>query len=73
MTVRWAASFSSAMRRVPSGVTATSSRLPRRASEARVEDRARMDHRLAMRPSDAAVFQAIDPPSVSTIVGNGLP
>ena len=27
----------------------------------------------ATRPSDAAVFHAIEPPSVSIIVGNGLP
>ena len=73
MTVRWAASFSSAIRRSPSGVTATSSRLPRRASVARVDDRARIDHRLAIRPSEAPVFQASEPPSVSMLTGNGVP
>ena len=71
--VRWANSFSMAIRRRPSGVTATNSRLPRRASAARVPDRARTDHRAAMRPSEAPVFQAIEPPSVSMPAGNGLP
>ncbi len=47
--------------------------LPRRDSAASVDDRARIDQMAAMRPSDAAVFQAIEPPSVSIIVGNGLP
>ncbi len=41
--VRCAASFSSAMRRLPNGVTATKSRLPRRASPASVDDRAKID------------------------------
>ena len=72
-TVRFAASFSRAMRRIPSGVTATSSRLPRRASEASVPDNARMDQRLTNRPSEAPVFQAIEPPRVATLTGKGLP
>ena len=42
--VRCAASFSSAMRRLPNGAAATKSRLPRRASPASVPDRARIDH-----------------------------
>ena len=42
--VTWAASFSSAIRRLPKGDTATKSRLPRRASPASVEDSARIDH-----------------------------
>jgi hypothetical protein len=41
--VRWAASFSRAMRRLPNGAAATKSRLPRRASPARVPDRAMID------------------------------
>jgi hypothetical protein len=43
ITVMCAASFSRAMRRLPNGAAATMSRLPRRASVARVEDRARID------------------------------
>ena len=39
-------SFSTAIRRRLSWVEATNSRLPRLASEARVDDRARIDHRL---------------------------
>ncbi len=45
--VTWAASFSSAIRRLPNGAAATKSRLPRRASPARVEERARIDQRPA--------------------------
>ena len=71
--VRCANSFSIAIRRSPRGVTATSSMLPRRDSAASVDDRARIDQMAATRPSDAAVFHAIEPPSVSIIVGNGLP
>ena len=73
MTVRCAASFSRAIRRIPIGVTAISSRLPRRASEASVPDIARMDQRHTIRASDAPVFQAIEPPSVATLTGKGLP
>ena len=71
--VRCAASFSSAIRRLPSGVVATNSRLPRRTSLAIVPDSARTDHSAAISPSDAAVFQAMEPPRVSIAVGNGLP
>ncbi len=73
MPVRCAPSFSSAMRRMPSGVVATNSRLPRRISPARVPESARTDHRLAISPMLAAVFQPSDPPSVSMLIGNGLP
>ncbi len=73
MPVRWAASFSTAIRRMPSGVVATNSRLPRRASAASVPDSASTDHSAAIRPSEAPVFQPIDPPSVSMLTGNGLP
>ena len=55
------------------GVAATNSRLPRRASAASVPDRARTDQRAAMSPSDAPVFQPIEPPSVSMFAGNGFP
>ena len=71
--VTCAASFSSAMRRLPSGVVATNSMLPRRTSLAIVPDSARTDHSAAIRPSEAAVFHAIEPPSVSIADGNGLP
>ena len=71
--VRCANSFSTAIRRRPSGVTATSSMLPRRDSAASVDDRARIDQMAVTRPSDAPVFQAIEPPSVSINVGKGLP
>jgi hypothetical protein len=47
MAVTWAASFSRAMRRLPSGATATMSRLPRLASPASVPDKARIDQRPA--------------------------
>jgi hypothetical protein len=47
-TVMWAASFSRAIRRRVIGAAATNSRLPRRASAAKVPDRARIDHRLAI-------------------------
>jgi hypothetical protein len=55
--VRWAASFSSAIRRLPNGVTATKSRLPRLASLASVEDRARIDHNAVPRAKIAPYFQ----------------
>ncbi len=44
IAVRCAASFSSATRRLPKGVAATRSRLPRRASVASVPESARIDH-----------------------------
>ncbi len=44
-SVRCAPTFSSAMRRLPNGAAATKSRLPRRASPARVPERAKTDHR----------------------------
>ena len=55
--VRWAASFSSATRRLPNGVTATNSRLPRLASLASVEDSARIDHSAVPRAKIAPYFQ----------------
>ena len=73
MPVRWAVTFSTAIRRIPSGVVATNSRLPRRASEARVPAIANTDHSATMSAIDAPDFQAIDPPSVSMLTGNGLP
>ena len=57
--VRWAASFSSAIRRLPNGAAATKSRLPRRASPARVEDRARIDHSAVPRAKMAPYFQVM--------------
>src|SRR5262249_46867396 len=47
ITVRWAASFSIAIRRRPKGAAATRSRLPRLASAARVPESATIGHRLA--------------------------
>jgi hypothetical protein len=44
---RWPDSFSSARRRRDIGAAATNSRLPRRASAARVPESARIDQRLA--------------------------
>ena len=44
MAVAWAVSFCVAMRRLETGVTATKSRLPRRASATSVTDSARIDH-----------------------------
>ncbi len=55
--VRWAASFSSAIRRLPNGAAATKSRLPRRASPARVEERARIDQSAVPRAKTAPYFQ----------------
>ena len=55
--VRWAASFSSAMRRLPKGAAATKSRLPRAASPASVPDRARIDHRAVPRMNSDPYFQ----------------
>ena len=57
ITVRCAASFSSAIRRLPKGAAATNSRLPRRASPASVPDRARIDHRAAMSGKNGPYFQ----------------
>ena len=71
--VRWAATFSTAIRRMPSGVVATNSRLPRRASDASVPDIANTDHRATISAIDAPDFQAIEPPRVSMLTGNGLP
>jgi len=67
--VRWAASFSMAMRRLPKGAAATMSRLPRRASEASVPDRATIDHSPAMSPKNGPYFHDSEPPSVSTLTG----
>ncbi len=55
--VRCAASFSSAIRRLPSGVVATMSRLPRRASAASVPDRAMIDHSAVPSTKMAPYFQ----------------
>ena len=57
ITVRWAASFSSARRRLPNGAEATNSMLPRRDSRASVPDRARIDHRLATKMKNGPYFQ----------------
>ena len=57
--VRWAASFSSAMRRLPKGAAATKSRLPRAASPARVPDSARIDQSPAPRAKRAPYFQVM--------------
>ena len=57
--VRWAASFSSAIRRFPKGAAATKSRLPRAASPARVPDRARIDQSAVPRPNRAPYFQVM--------------
>ena len=65
--------FSTAIRRMPSGVVAMNSRLPRRASEASVPDIANTDHSATMSAIDAPDFQAIVPPSVSMFTGKGLP
>jgi hypothetical protein len=52
----WAATFSAAMRRRPRGEAATRSRLPRRASPARVPDRARIDQKAAISSSTGPYF-----------------
>src|ERR1035437_3315033 len=63
-TVRWAASFSSAIRRFPNGEAATRSRLPRAASPASVPDSARIDQRAVPRANMAPYFQLMYPPRV---------
>jgi hypothetical protein len=73
MPVRCAASFSNAIRRIPRGVVATNSMLPRRVSPASVPDRAMIDHRAASRPIEAAVFHWVEPPRVVMLLGYGLP
>ncbi len=57
--VRWAASFSSAIRRFPKGEAATKSRLPRAASPARVPDSARIDQSAVLRAKVAPYFQVM--------------
>ncbi len=71
--VRCADTFSTAIRRMPSGVVAMNSRLPRRASEASVPAIANTDHSATISASEAPVFQPIEPPRVSMFTGNGLP
>ena len=56
--VRWAASFSRAIRRLPNGAAATRSRLPRRASPASVDDSARIDQSAVPRANDGTVLPA---------------
>ena len=55
--VRWAVTFSIAIRRLPNGADATMSRLPRLASPARVPDRAMIDHRVVPMAKIAPYFQ----------------
>ena len=55
--VRCAASFSRAIRRLPNGAAATKSRLPRLASPASVEERARIDQSAVPRAKMAPYFQ----------------
>ena len=57
--VRCPASFSRAIRCLPRGVVATMSRLPRRASEASVDDRAMIDHRAVPITKMAPYFQVM--------------
>ena len=57
MPVTCAASFSRAIRRLPNGAAATMSKLPRRASEARVPDRATIAQRPAISPKKGPYFQ----------------
>ncbi len=58
-SVRCAASFSTAIRRLPRGVVATMSRLPRRASEASVDERAMIDHSAVPSTNMAPYFQVM--------------
>ena len=62
-----AVSFSSAMRRLPNGATATKSRLPRRASLASVEERAKIDHSAVPRAKIAPYLKVTYPPRVPTL------
>ena len=55
--VRWAASFSIAIRRLPCGPVAMRSRLPRLASPARVPDSASTDHRVVISTIVRPYFQ----------------
>ena len=63
-TVRWAASFSIAIRRLPNGETATKSRLPRLASPASVPVRAMIDHSAVPSANMAPYLNVSQPPSV---------
>src|SRR5262249_59140957 len=56
MTVRWAASFSTARRRLLNGEAATRSRLPLRASAASVPESARIDQREAAKRKTGPYF-----------------
>ncbi len=67
--VRCAASFSSAILRLPNGAAATKSRLPRRASPASVDERARIDQSAVPRAKMAPYFQLMYPPSVPSFSG----
>ena len=64
--VRWAASFSRAMRRFPNGAAATKSRLPRRASPASVPDRAMIDQMAVPSTKIALYLNVTYPPRVPT-------
>ena len=64
-----AASFSRATRRLPNGLAATKSRLPRCASPASVPDRARIDQSPTSRAKNGPYFQVMKPPMVSTSTG----
>ena len=64
INVRCAATFSPASRRRPMGVTARTSRLPRRASPASVPDSARMLQSAAIQTKNAPYFHCAYPPSV---------
>jgi hypothetical protein len=65
--VRWPNSFSSAIRRRVIAVAATNSRLPRRASDASVEDKARIAQRLTMIGKNDPYLYWRYPPSVPTL------
>ena len=65
--VRWAKSFSSAMRRRVIALAATNSRLPRRASAASVADSARIAQRLTMIGKNEPYLYWRYPPSVPTL------
>ena len=67
--VRWAASFSSAIRRLPNGVVAMKSRLPRRASPARVPERAKIDHNAVPSAKIAPYLNVMYPPRVPSATG----
>ena len=65
----WPSSFWTAIARRVTGVAATNSMLPRRASPASVPDSARIDHRLATSGKNVPYLYCMYPPSVSTATG----